>query len=988
MKIHADDLKNVSLQPDEITPTISPSFVRAWYKEKALLTDEEIVDSLSHDKDQCNYILNFENLLEAHSLSLRDVPQNVDWTSYSKQHPSISAGAGTEYHIVFHYLKERSRSKHFNIEFYRGYYGIDHSITDSELITNWNSDTEQNKRFCSFGELLSYNGLDNIFIDEKVVLKELIEGNRWGQREAWDDLVTALKLMPMRVLQLTGSRETNAGIYESLHRNFIQMGLILKASKLESLIVELGLKAHGNITTRFNSDEITTSKHTKIDPDFYFSWYSDLKFGDKLFLEQHWLNFGFNEGRSPTFEHALHRLGLKIEKLPLEFDWREYIQNTADLHSKDSFYKAAAHKIKNTDDDFSFDTDFYTSAYEDARHLKHQPVNAELHWKSKMLVGMRARSPKEFMSTLELPSSLYPSWLDINKVERLNQELPQDALDTLKDLFTSTPAVRLRVAESDQLNSDFYCNIGTHYESIGQRGRAEELYLIANGFLTNGLALEHLGNIYLNSGLHSRAGKFYSLAIATGNCSEWAYINQAGCMAAQLNIDEIDSVYSKAYTHFPESSKYELSIKENIATIWNIVSKKSASLIKENHRSKLISLVSNTTNSIYDINATQIRLGKLDRYRGSINKKNVTIIGDFHLPQCKRYRIDQKIEQLQAAGITPNVASWTDTPYAQQLMSFSDVCIFYRCPALPEIVKLISTASTLGKITIYEIDDLIFDPAYPQHISTYGGYVSQEEYNDLVMGMALYRSAAMLCDYGIASTQPLSTELAKLVRTNKSFVHRNALDKYSLMLSPGRSAEKQYVNIFYGSGTKAHNSDFIHEALPSILRVLKEEPLARLTVVGYLQLPKKVLEEFGDKIVNAPFTSSFLSYSTYLACADINIAVLKRDKINDAKSELKWFEAALCGVPSVVSATQNYIDVIEDGEDGFLARNDQDWYKILKMLVSNRELRTSVGEQARNRVLVEYGVDNMATRASSIIDLVVQDHQECLTTGPLGKISS
>ena len=34
---------------------------------------------------------------------------------------------------------------------------------------------------------------------------------------------------------------------------------------------------------------------------------------------------------------------------------------------------------------------------------------------------------------------------------------------------------------------------------------------------------------------------------------------------------------------------------------------------------------------------------------------------------------------------------------------------------------------------------------------------------------------------------------------------------------------------------------------------------------------------------------------------------------------LKWFEAACFKIPSVVSNTQNYLDVIEDGVDAMIA---------------------------------------------------------------------
>ena len=70
----------------------------------------------------------------------------------------------------------------------------------------------------------------------------------------------------------------------------------------------------------------------------------------------------------------------------------------------------------------------------------------------------------------------------------------------------------------------------------------------------------------------------------------------------------------------------------------------------------------------------------------------------------------------------------------------------------------------------------------------------------------LFQEAAKLCEYAIASTLPLLALLQSLVTSKKGFLHRNGLDSLNIFMS---KKEKEYINIFYGSGTLAHNSDFI-----------------------------------------------------------------------------------------------------------------------------------------------------------------------------------
>jgi hypothetical protein len=348
-------------------------------------------------------------------------------------------------------------------------------------------------------------------------------------------------------------------------------------------------------------------------------------------------------------------------------------------------------------------------------------------------------------------------------------------------------------------------------------------------------------------------------------------------------------------------------------------------------------------------------------------RDRVLIIADCQLPQCVRYRIEQKLEQLAAAGYRARMVSWLEAEQAFQALAFHDQVIFYRVPAFPQVVRLIATARALGKITFFEIDDLVFVPEYPPPIDTYGGFVAPTEYLGLMKGAALFRAAAALCDFGIASTQPLVDRLATVVRSSRCFLHRNALDRSSPMGRTGRPAEGNAVTLFYGSATRAHNSDFIDEALPAITRVLDAYPATRLSIAGFLQLPPSFLRQFGARIELLPMTDDLDTYWDRLAAAQINLAVLKPDLMTDCKSEIKWIEAGLMQIPSVVSPTRNYQDVVRDGDDALLASGPDGWYRALSRLVSDPHTRTAIGVAARKRVLAEYAVTRMAANLQFIL---------------------
>jgi hypothetical protein len=93
-----------------------------------------------------------------------------------------------------------------------------------------------------------------------------------------------------------------------------------------------------------------------------------------------------------------------------------------------------------------------------------------------------------------------------------------------------------------------------------------------------------------------------------------------------------------------------------------------------------------------------------------------------------------------------------------------------------------------------------------------------------------------------------------------------------------------------------------------------------------------------------------------LARFDINLAPLEVDNpFCEAKSELKYFEAALVNVCTIVSPTGPFRRSVKDGETGFLAATPQDWYRRLIELVDDSTLRSKIGHAAYLDVVWQYG---------------------------------
>jgi glycosyltransferase involved in cell wall biosynthesis len=160
------------------------------------------------------------------------------------------------------------------------------------------------------------------------------------------------------------------------------------------------------------------------------------------------------------------------------------------------------------------------------------------------------------------------------------------------------------------------------------------------------------------------------------------------------------------------------------------------------------------------------------------------------------------------------------------------------------------------------------------------------------------------------------------------------------------------IRIGYFSGTLSHNRDFATIA-NALLEIMEKYPQVRLVLVGPLDV-KNALSKFSARIEQLPFVDRKKHFRN-IASVDINLAPLELgEPFCEAKSELKFFEAGIVGVPTVAVKNQTFSEAIMDGVDGFLAKDIAEWVEKLEKLIVNPELRAEMGEAAREKALRYY----------------------------------
>lgn len=327
--------------------------------------------------------------------------------------------------------------------------------------------------------------------------------------------------------------------------------------------------------------------------------------------------------------------------------------------------------------------------------------------------------------------------------------------------------------------------------------------------------------------------------------------------------------------------------------------------------------------------------------------KDILFINGCSLSHPQRYRVDHQIEQLESYGISCDKVYYADLKLDS--LKYYRGFVFYRCPVLPIIEEFIKIAKENNKTIFYDIDDLVFDLEHTKMIKFLDN-MSIEERNLYDDGVVRMGKTLDLCEYGIASTERLQTEMSKHLK--EVYINRNVMSedmvKYSQEALNTVVKEKNKIIIGYLSGSITHNDDF-KLIMPSIVEVLKKYENVYLKIVGLLDLPPEMVE-VKDKVITSPFID-WKELPKLIRSVDINLAPLEDTIFNEAKSENKWTEAALVKIPTIASNVGAFKSEIMDGKTGLLCDNKKDWDNKLKRLIEDANYREEIATNAYNEVI-------------------------------------
>jgi glycosyltransferase involved in cell wall biosynthesis len=161
---------------------------------------------------------------------------------------------------------------------------------------------------------------------------------------------------------------------------------------------------------------------------------------------------------------------------------------------------------------------------------------------------------------------------------------------------------------------------------------------------------------------------------------------------------------------------------------------------------------------------------------------------------------------------------------------------------------------------------------------------------------------------------------------------------------PKRPGEK----VTFGWSGLEYNFKYIRSLEPVLFKLLKRYPIELLILSG-------------APPTDFAFPFRFLRWNPsqeaeQIAEMDIGLMPLQFDEWCAGKCGIKLLQYMSLGIPTVATPVGVNSEIIQNGENGFLARTDAEWEEALANLVEDRSLRERIGETAHAAVEERYSV--------------------------------
>lgn len=310
--------------------------------------------------------------------------------------------------------------------------------------------------------------------------------------------------------------------------------------------------------------------------------------------------------------------------------------------------------------------------------------------------------------------------------------------------------------------------------------------------------------------------------------------------------------------------------------------------------------------------------------------KSILFISKGDEAPSTRYRAMAYFERLRSDGWIPvhltAHRSLTSRLRLLKAAASADVVVVLRKTFGLSYIRLLRKFS---RRLIFDFDDAIYCQS--------DGRFSQSK-------LSRFKRAVGVCD-GVWAGNRFLRQAAEAYQPNV-WVLPTALDPSKYEKAAAKPTDRL---VFVWIGSKS-TGKYIKSELPTLEKLAHRIKPIELKIVADFDLASP-----GLSIVSIPWSEA--TEAEELLTSHVGIAPMPDNERTKGKCGLKVLQYMAAALPVISSPAGVNAEIIEEGQTGFLPRNDEEWYQAAKQLFENPTLREAIGQAGRRKVRTEYSID-------------------------------
>lgn len=305
------------------------------------------------------------------------------------------------------------------------------------------------------------------------------------------------------------------------------------------------------------------------------------------------------------------------------------------------------------------------------------------------------------------------------------------------------------------------------------------------------------------------------------------------------------------------------------------------------------------------------------------------------------WRLTDPFKYMRKHGIDAQVV--TEGGITNEICEEADVLVVQSIVDKTMIGRMLWYKENHGKKIVYEIDDY-------WEANDYNINKKSHEVTDFAQ---ITEDLLSLSDMVTTTNEYLAGKVMPFNENVKILPNAMDFDRWKA----GQKHKNTSNRIRIGWAGSLTHLDDLNVAVPALKRIIREFPQVELVLVGDMRFR----QFFSDTprvevMLGVPFEA--WPHKLHGLRLDMGIAPLLDNVFNHCKSNIKWQEYTVAGIPGIYSPTVYRRGYFEEKKMGLVAEDTEHWYINLRNLIICPYLRDEIVESASVFLERQYNLEN------------------------------